>query len=945
MPSARRLCGFGRSPTEIRQLGSIITIVVAAAGFSGCDRATEASPDALIDRAREHEQAQDYSAAIIDLKSALQQAPDSLEARWLLASIYLRSGNGGAAEKEIRRSVELGLNAESAAVPMVRSLLLQKKFDEVREYSSKTISQIPEDVQPAVLALTGDAYLGKGDVAQAATFYDSSLRANESQPDALVGKARLAARGGDVTAAREYLTRVLERDPDFAAAWSVLGDLEFLDRNFEAAEKAYTNALRDPVNELPARSSRSWVYIQTQRFEEAARDIETLRRRVGRHSFIDFSEGLLMLTQQRYEEANNLFEMSLGRDPTYLPALYYAAVTNIHLGKMESARAQLERYGAHDRGNRQVQRLLAAVAIRQGDEAEAETRAKSVLDQSPDDAFMGRILASALFQQGKVDAGVRYLERAAAAQGEDPADHALLGAGYLAQGKLDDGTDELEQALRLDPQASGSVVNLVLAHLRNEEPDKALQVATAYREQSPDDVLANNLLGAVYLVRKEFQLAKAALARVLEATPGNPTANLYLAAMAVEEGATDEARAHYRAILEHHPGHLRALVGLAALDTAEGNEAGARALWQEAIESNPQELSPRFHLARHHLQSQRPEAALELLEPVRSEQARTPAVLALLAQAELGAARYRAAAATLERLRDLKPANPAFAVLLAQAYAGSGREKDVRPLLEDTVAESPTYAPARIALARLAILERDAAKADAQIGAIRARLGDDHADVLVLTGALAELREDFDGAVGVYTRLFSGAPTSVNLIRLARARSKAGDPAGAVGDLERWTAAHPSDIRALWELAQEYRRVGDEGGELRAFRSLLEQSPEHIPTLNKLALLAVESDPTAAVAYAERAYAAAPNVAVVMSTFALALLRAGDVSAALPMIERAVRAEPEDPRLLYRRAQVLEAAGRRGEAVESVKAALGSDSTFPERLEAEALLNRLATGS
>src|SRR5215470_20248018 len=74
-------------------------------GMLGCSK-TE-TPDALIASAKDYATKNNYSAAVIQLKNALQQTPNNGEARLLLGQFLLETRDPASAEKELRRALEL----------------------------------------------------------------------------------------------------------------------------------------------------------------------------------------------------------------------------------------------------------------------------------------------------------------------------------------------------------------------------------------------------------------------------------------------------------------------------------------------------------------------------------------------------------------------------------------------------------------------------------------------------------------------------------------------------------------------------------------------------------------------------------------------------------------------------------------------------------------------
>jgi Tfp pilus assembly protein PilF len=85
-------------------LGIALFLLVAQLGAArGADSASEFYEDAV-----QRFEAGDDDAALIQLRNALQQERNYLPAMVLLSRVYLRQGNGAAAESQINRAVGAG---------------------------------------------------------------------------------------------------------------------------------------------------------------------------------------------------------------------------------------------------------------------------------------------------------------------------------------------------------------------------------------------------------------------------------------------------------------------------------------------------------------------------------------------------------------------------------------------------------------------------------------------------------------------------------------------------------------------------------------------------------------------------------------------------------------------------------------------------------------------
>jgi tetratricopeptide (TPR) repeat protein len=125
------------------------------------------------------------------------------------------------------------------------------------------------------------------------------------------------------------------------------------------------------------------------------------------------------------------------------------------------------------------------------------------------------------------------------------------------------------------------------------------------------------------------------------------------------------------------------------------------------------------------------------------------------------------------------------------------------------------------------------------------------------------------------------------------------------------------------------------------YDEILKISGNNPIVLNDLAWHLRESDPDRALRLAEKASSIAPQSASIMDTLAAILLMQGDTAGAQRIIENALEIKPESPTLLFRRVMLLEATGKTDEAIMELGSLLKKKQEFPEKAEAEHMLQRL----
>ena len=72
-----------------------------------------------------------YNAAVIELKSAIQQSPQQADYRQALGKLYLQLGDPVSAAKELSRALELGADASVVALPLIQARYLAEDYQAV----------------------------------------------------------------------------------------------------------------------------------------------------------------------------------------------------------------------------------------------------------------------------------------------------------------------------------------------------------------------------------------------------------------------------------------------------------------------------------------------------------------------------------------------------------------------------------------------------------------------------------------------------------------------------------------------------------------------------------------------------------------------------------------------------------------------------------------------
>lgn len=878
-----------------------------------------------------------YAAATIELKNALRLDPELAQARWLLGKVYYDTGDFPSAEKELKRAVTQGWPADQIQ-PLLAEILLQLgEFEKVRGIS---VAGLPSDVKASLYATQAHAALNMGDTWEADELIEKALGQSPDSLQASMAKARSLVIQGDVEGAGAILDEILALDPDYGPAWSLRGSLLAKGKDPEGALAAYDKAVSLPRTTFSDLFERSMLNLQLGNYPAAQRDARALLSQSRKHPAANYIQGLLHFQAGRYEAAIASLSVTEAAYKEFPLSQFFLASANLQEGNMQLAASQAERFHSLAPANLQGRILLATLRLYEGNYASVQALLKPVLASYPDNIDALNLTINAMLREGKTDESIELLSRVASLQPNSPRAQIRLGAGLLAGGQTDESVARLETVLELDPEYELADILIVSTHIQKQEFPEAIAAAKAYRGRHPDSVTPYNVLGKVYLDAGEQELALAAFAQALELDKADPGANHYLAQISLAENDIAAARKRYETVLVEYPDSMTTLIHLALLDAREDDQEAMSEHLQQAAEAEPMALQPRLLLARLYLSQGKPEQVAPLFASLDRQQQQTPDVLQVTAMAQLSSKDPKAAQFTLEQLLKTTPDSAPIRHVMAMAAAAAGDEARAVEELQRAIELDENYILSRIALARVALRQQSMAEFEQQL-AVLVDLAPDNSDVLLLQAAAEQSHDNTAEAIRFAEKAYELTPTSGTLISLASYETAAGNQENVLTRYTQWLEVHPEDVAVRMAYANNLLggQQNDRAGE--QYSAVLQAEPDNLAALNNLAWIMRKQDPAQALDYARKAAELAPQSGEVLDTLAVIEYLNKDYRRAERTIGRALEAIPDNPSLVYHSAMIAVALDDKSGARATLMELLGTDSVFPERVEAQALLDSL----
>jgi len=612
--------------------------------------------------------------------------------------------------------------------------------------------------------------------------------------------------------------------------------------------------------------------------------------------------------------------------------------------------------------------VLAITELKLGKPESAEAHLKQALEKSPRHLHSSVALAQARLARQDTAGAEEVLKQAAAQAPRSPEPRAYLGGFYLALGKTAEAEQEFRRALEIDPKHGPALLALGAMQVRAGQPELAERT---YQQVSALPEKQYKPIHALYLFQSgKRQQAVAEFEKLFQADPANRTlrtelVGAYLALNRVPDaekvltaalkkngrdvdalmqrsriylvsGKYTEAQTDLNQVLRFRADSAEAHYLLAKARQGRGETAIEQQELGEALRLNPSFGAARLELAQTLIATGGAQSALQLLDQAPEEQkGAIPVVLqrnwALMtlgrtAEARKGIDQALAAGKVPEALLQ-----DAVWKLGQKDYAGA------RTSAEAVLGQSPeetralgvlvqSYASQKQMPAGLQKAREYAARQPASAG-VQQFLG----QLLFANGDKAGARPAFEAAKRANPTLVAA---DLSLANLDAAEGKRDDARKRLSAL---VSAHPDNVAAHYLWGQVEFMDGRNASAIEQYRKVVALDEKNASALNDLAyLLADGKQPDEALKYAQQAKELAPESPFVDDTLGWTYYQKGMYSLAVTHLESAVAREGTARRQYHLAMACLKAGDpKRGRQV--LDTALKIDPSLPEAQAARQL--------
>jgi tetratricopeptide (TPR) repeat protein len=521
-------------------------------------------------------QTRDAKKAEQRFRQAIAAAPQFGLAYRGLASALARQGNLGGAIGAAEQAVRVSGDQD----PEARADLAKLYYDtgrllDAERLLTETLALRPE--LASALVLQGLVKLDLGKTDESGDLFDRVIARDPGSTWGRLGHAVVQRVRGQLPAARAELEKLVKENPDWAQAHVELGHTLLLQRQRDAALKAFDRAERaagDPglarvqtarlllarghpdlaidraqsllANQAVAGAARAILvqaYLVQKSPQEAERVLREAVAAAPQDTVAMLNLGRFYAAQGRARDALAQFDRAVAARPDSAELLVPKAETHAMLGETGPALAAAERIVELQGKSPDSYLFLAAIQERLGRNAEAVQAYRQALTKEPKHLGALRGLAALHRREGRAAESVKLLQEAAGAHPTSPIPLMDLAQVFEAKGDRSEAVASYREALKRAPDEPVLLNNL--AYLLAMNPATLAEAATlserAYKQVPRNPSIADTH-GWILFRQGAVDRALPLLEQAARQAPANPEIQYHLGAVYARLGRRDDAR-------------------------------------------------------------------------------------------------------------------------------------------------------------------------------------------------------------------------------------------------------------------------------------------------------------------------------------------------------------------------------------------------------------------
>jgi tetratricopeptide (TPR) repeat protein len=756
-------------------------------GISGCGFFVSAEDH--IQRASKAKDSGDYGLAAIELRNALQSAPENIPAHIKLVEVLLLQSEVTLADNEVQQLRKLNITSDSlkSDVADIIARVMIAKRDFAGLLTANQAGELPLADSTAQLR-QAQAMLGLGRAAEARDALLAFLERYPNNDEAHFYYAQALASTGQESGVLERIDAILKRSPTYANAWVAKGVWQTRHGMPVEATQSFTQAEEHAAGQLTRAEEATLLsllidgLLSQGRIQDAEHQQQRLVTLVPNAPVTQLVAARLAIAKEDYATAVGLLQKIVLAQPDFASAQVLLGGAMAAQGNLRQAEAELEKLIAKEGVNLEGRKVLAEVELRLEQSARAIEVLAPIIAMAQSDNQIATLATKA---QMAVANSPENLTRLIASQKREPANEPLrlLTAGALMYARKPDQA----YALVSSPAEGQFDIRRIPLLLNAAAASKGVAAARAEADRiaaaNPNDERHLATLGLFFASYGDYATARHWFDRALSKV------RVKQAAAVVADNPTDRPMlAPDKDAVALQVGELGLIKLLGVMDVHLGNKTAALDGVRAYRQKHPEDLSAVMVEGDILLEMRDFQGAAAVYETVVNKAPNQSAVIALYRARRF--AGLQTANAPLEQWLKTHDGDVAVRMLLAESYQASGDSASAITHFERVVALQPANAAA---LNNLAVLYQNKGDKRAEETGLQAfkrankspEVADTYGWILLENGKVSE-------GAKILATAAAAAPKNPDIqFHNAVAIAKTGDVAGGRKKLQEVLAQYP----------------------------------------------------------------------------------------------------------------------------------------------------------
>ena len=822
----------------------------------------------------------DLPKADQEYKKAAELSPARSLRRLQYALFKIQTGEVDAGKRLLEEMTKNTPDYLPAWIRLAELAATGKKYDEAEALITKAL--VRDSTNLEILLIDGRLKLTKGEMDKAVVEFErvQGLYPRSALVCFELGRAYFAK--GDITKAADNLNQAVTLAPNYPDAILLLANLNLRRGNYGTAVAALKQLVQQQPQLVQAQLLLAEAYRAQGNLDDSLGAYRRVETQLPRDPHSPWATGMVLLQQNKKDEARQAFVKALERAPDYLPALEQLVNLDLSDKQYAAARQRVEQLITKDPKQAGPYLLLAKVFTAQQDANQVETALKKAIELQPDSPVPYFMLAGLYIRTNQHDKALANFEQVVAKDPKNVPALMLIGVIQEQQKNYPAARDAYEKLLTVNPKFGPALNNLAYLYSEHlDQLDKAGELAQRARDALPNDPSTADTLGWILYHKHQYPRAATLLQESADKLPTVADIQFHLGMTHYMLGQEGPARAALERALQlskAFPGSDEAKQSLSILaidPTSAGSDA--RAVLEKAVADRKDDAVALAHLAAIYERDGAADKAIDALETALK--ANPDNVSVLMSLARLYASRHDApkARSLAEAARKLAPDDPNVAHTLGRLAYQTGDYPWAASLLQQA-ARQQTDDPT---------LLFDLANADYAEGRTQ--------------DAETAMRSALNPSNGQANANFTHAEEAKRFLDMLALAADPGQAVVAAASVEQILKSDPAYVPALMALAAIDEQKRNVGTATETYEKALGHYPDFSPAQKRLAILYASNpgDSQKALAAATKARQAFPDDAEVAKAFGIIVYRRGEYARAASLLQESARKRDSDGELMY----------------------------------------------